>query len=151
MDGAFNIKGSRVGIILEGPNGLTLEQPFHFNFKATNNQEEYKALIAWLNLVKEMGASRLIAKSNSQLVTNQVKGEFQTKELQLSRYLNKVRGLRLTHCRPSQYTSGGSITKILGRPHHPIPTRRDAPCRCRRGQETQKVSLLLYLTQELTV
>ncbi|XP_052198251.1 uncharacterized protein LOC127805529 [Diospyros lotus] len=86
-------EGSRAGIILEGPSRLILEQSLRFNFKATNNQAEYEALIAGLSPAKEIGASRLIAKSDSQLVTNQVKGEFQTKEPQLGRYLHKVRTL----------------------------------------------------------
>ena len=47
-----------------------LEQSLRFNFKATNNQTEYKALIAWLDLAKEMGVAQVVAKSDSQLVTN---------------------------------------------------------------------------------
>lgn len=58
-----------------------LIQSLHFNFKATNNQAEYDALIARLNLTKEIGVARVVARSNSQLVTNQVKGKFQAKEL----------------------------------------------------------------------
>jgi len=70
-----------------------LEQSLCFNFKATNNQSEYEALIVGLNLVKEIRASRLITKSDSQLVNNQVNGEFQMKEPQLGWYLHKVRTL----------------------------------------------------------
>ena len=93
VDGASNIKRSRAGVILEWANGLILEQSLCFNFKETNNQVEYEALIASLSLAKEIGVSGLIAKGDSQLVTNQIKGEFQTKEPQLSRYLHKVRTL----------------------------------------------------------
>lgn len=39
-----------------------------FKFKANNNQEEYEALIAGTILALEMGASRLKAKRESQLV-----------------------------------------------------------------------------------
>ena len=62
---AFNIKASTVEIILEGPNRLTLKQFLQFNFKITNNQAEYEALIAELNLAKEIGVSWLISKSDS--------------------------------------------------------------------------------------
>jgi len=68
---------------LEGPNGLTLEQSFRFNFKAINNQTEYEALVVGHNLAKEKGVARVVARSGSQLVTNQVKGKFQIKEPQL--------------------------------------------------------------------
>lgn len=44
-------------------------------------------------LALEMGASKLKAKSDSQLVSNQVVGEHQEKEPQLVKYLHKVRSL----------------------------------------------------------
>ena len=93
VDGASNIKGNEAGIILEGPDGLIFKQSLHFNFKASNNQAEYEALIVGLNLEIEMEAARVVARSDSQLVTNQFKDEFQVKDPQLSRYLNKVRTL----------------------------------------------------------
>lgn len=68
VDGASNEKGSRVGIILEGPNNVTLEQALKFNFKASNNQVEYEALIVGLKLAKEVGARKLRCYSDSQLV-----------------------------------------------------------------------------------
>jgi len=37
VDGASNIKGSKVGIILEGPDNITLEQVLKLNFRASNN------------------------------------------------------------------------------------------------------------------
>ena len=67
-------------MILEGPNGLLIEQALKFAFKASNNQAEYKALIAGMLLAKEMGARSLLAKSDSQLVTGQVIGEYQAKD-----------------------------------------------------------------------
>lgn len=76
MNGASNIKESWVGIVLEGPDGLLIEQSLCFNFRVSNNQVEYEAIIADLALAKEVGATRLIASSDSQLVANQVKGEF---------------------------------------------------------------------------
>ena len=91
MDKASNIKGSGVGIILEGLNGLLIEQSFYFNFKASNNQAKYEAFIAGLGLAKEVEATRLITRSDSQLVANQVKGEFQTKDPWFGKYLNKIR------------------------------------------------------------
>ncbi|MCI73535.1 gag-pol polyprotein, partial [Trifolium medium] len=43
VDGAFNIKGSGAGVILEGPDGVPIEQSLRFAFKASNNQAEYEA------------------------------------------------------------------------------------------------------------
>jgi ribonuclease HI len=93
VDGASNIRGSRADIVLEGPDGVLIEQSLRFAFKASNNQAEYEALIAGMKLAKEMEVTDLRAKSDSQLVTNQVSGEYQTKDPQLIKYLEKVQNL----------------------------------------------------------
>jgi ribonuclease HI len=46
-----------------------------------------------MKLAREMEVTDLRAKSDSQLVTNQVSGEYQTKDPQLIKYLEKVRNL----------------------------------------------------------
>jgi len=55
VDGSSNLEGSEVDIILEGPNGVLIEQSLLFAFKASNNQVEYKALIVGMLLVNELG------------------------------------------------------------------------------------------------
>ena len=89
-DGSSNQQGSGAGVILEGPNGVLIEQFLRFAFKASNNQAEYEALIAEILLAKEMGARVLMAKSDSLLVTGQVTGEFQAKDPQMAAYLEYV-------------------------------------------------------------
>ena len=58
MDGASNVKGSGAGIILEGPDNVTLELALKLNFKASNNQTKYKALIIGLKLEIEVRAKK---------------------------------------------------------------------------------------------
>jgi len=65
VDGSSNQQGSGAGIVLEGPNGVLIEQALRFAFKASNNQDDYEALIAGMLLAKEMGAQSLLAKSDS--------------------------------------------------------------------------------------
>nr|KYP57086.1 Retrovirus-related Pol polyprotein from transposon 17.6 [Cajanus cajan] len=91
VDGASNLGGSGARIVLEGPGGILLEHSLRFEFRASNNQEEYEALLAGMALAKEMGATNLSARSDSQLVTGQVAGTFQAKDPQLARYLEKVK------------------------------------------------------------
>ena len=93
-DGSSNQQGSGAGIILEGPNGVLIEQPLRFAFKVSNNQAEYEALIAGMLLAKEMGAQSLLAKSDSQLVTGQVTGEYQANDPQMAAYLRYVEVLK---------------------------------------------------------
>ena len=68
LDGISNEKENGSGIILEGPIDVTLEKALKFNFKASNNQVEYEALIVGLKLAKEVGASKLRCYSDSQHV-----------------------------------------------------------------------------------
>jgi len=96
VDGSSNQQGSGAGVILEGPNGVLIEQSLRFAFKASNNQAEYEALIAEMLLAKEMGARRLMAKTDSLLVTGQVTGEFQAKDPQMATYLEYVRTLKVS-------------------------------------------------------
>nr|KYP59531.1 Retrovirus-related Pol polyprotein from transposon opus [Cajanus cajan] len=79
------------GIVLEGSGGILLEQSLRFEFRANNNRAEYEALLAGMALAKEMGATSLSARSDSQLITGQVAGTFQAKDPQLDRYLEKVK------------------------------------------------------------
>ncbi|XP_020226948.1 uncharacterized protein LOC109808370 [Cajanus cajan] len=49
VDGSSNTKGGGAGIILEGPNNVTVEKSLKFGFRVTNNQAEYEALLAGLS------------------------------------------------------------------------------------------------------
>ena len=59
VDGSLNNKGSRAGVILEGPNDIMHKYSLKFDFQAINNQAEYKALAIGLCLAKEIGAKTL--------------------------------------------------------------------------------------------
>ena len=54
VDGSSNIKGSGLGVVLKSPQGDILEQSIHCEFRATNNEAEYEALIAGLDLAKSL-------------------------------------------------------------------------------------------------
>ncbi|RDX99313.1 Retrovirus-related Pol polyprotein from transposon 17.6, partial [Mucuna pruriens] len=80
VDGSSNQAGSRARIILEGPEGVLIEQSLHFEFRASNNQAEYEALLVGMRLAWELEAKRLTAKSDSKLVTRQVNREYQMRD-----------------------------------------------------------------------
>ncbi|XP_062080529.1 uncharacterized protein LOC133785297 [Humulus lupulus] len=44
-DGASNVEGSGIGVVLEAPSGLKMEEALQFNYQATNNEPEYEALL----------------------------------------------------------------------------------------------------------
>jgi len=62
VDGSSNKKGRRAGIVLEGPGHFQLEMALKFEFKTSNNQSVYEALIAELILADTWEPKRLLAK-----------------------------------------------------------------------------------------
>ncbi|GAU32075.1 hypothetical protein TSUD_53430 [Trifolium subterraneum] len=65
VDGASNIRGSGAGVVLEGPDGILIEQSLRFAFRASNYQPEYEALIAGMRLAKEMEVRSLAKHFNT--------------------------------------------------------------------------------------
>nr|XP_027126777.1 uncharacterized protein LOC113742942 [Coffea arabica] len=61
-----------------------------FNFAASNNEAEYEAVIAGLQLARKLGATHILVYSDSQLVVCQILGEYEAKEEVMQRYLSKV-------------------------------------------------------------
>ncbi|WOL10922.1 branched-chain-amino-acid aminotransferase 3, chloroplastic-like [Canna indica] len=90
VDDAFNEKRSEASIILENGQGITLEKPLQFQFKAGNNQAEYEALIIGLKLAQEVKARSIVVKSDSQLIVGQVNDTYQSRDSSLERYLSLI-------------------------------------------------------------
>ncbi|KAF8104275.1 hypothetical protein N665_0175s0004 [Sinapis alba] len=78
-NGASSNKGSGIGVHLQSPTGKLIEQSFRLGFAASNNEAEYEALIAGLRLTKVVGAKRLQAFCDSQLVASQYSGDYEVK------------------------------------------------------------------------
>jgi len=77
VDGSSNKKGSGAGIVLEGPDNFQVEMALRLEFKTSNNQDEYEALIAGLLLTRDMGVDSVICKSDFQLLVGHIQGEYQ--------------------------------------------------------------------------
>nr|KYP72078.1 Uncharacterized protein Mb2253c family [Cajanus cajan] len=88
VDGSSNSKGGGAGIILEGPNQVTLEQSLKFSFKVTNNQAEYEALLTRLRLARDLEARRVSCNSDSKLMVEQLSGKYQAKDTLIQRYFH---------------------------------------------------------------
>ena len=95
IDGAAGKNGSGVGIILRGPQRIRIEYAVRMGYEATNNAAEYEALIMGLRLANEVKVENLTIFCDSQLVVNQIKGNFITKDSNMSRYLERAQELIL--------------------------------------------------------
>ena len=93
MDGSSNEGGSRAGLILVSPEGHWMHYAFRFGFKASNNEVEYKVLIAGLNLDKEMKIKSLEIYSDSQLVVCHITNKYQAQGEKMAAYLQKAKDL----------------------------------------------------------
>ena len=72
IDGAANAQGSGAGLILTSSDGIGVEYALRFGFQASNNEAEYEAVIAGLNLAHSMEADQLEVCSDSQFVVKQI-------------------------------------------------------------------------------
>jgi ribonuclease HI len=90
VDGASNSKGSGTGVVIITPDETVIEQSIRLNFKTSNNEAEYEAVLAGLKSAKTLGARRLIVYCDSLLVASQINGEYMARDERMSAYLLKV-------------------------------------------------------------
>ena len=92
MDGSSNENGSGVGIILISQEGHRVHTTLRFRFEASNNDDEYEALLAELRVARELKAKAIQCDCDSQLVNNQALGEYEARGTKMEAYLAKVMG-----------------------------------------------------------
>ncbi|KAK0583481.1 hypothetical protein LWI29_037424 [Acer saccharum] len=68
VDRSSNTHGSGAGVVVSTPEGDSVEYALRFDFKATNNQAEYEALIAGLKVCTVLGADKVEIFSDSQVL-----------------------------------------------------------------------------------
>ena len=87
-DGSSNKQAEGAGIVLLSPEGDTVECMVRLDFPTTNNEEEYEALVAGLDLAKAAGAASVVIYYDSQVIANQVNGDYECKGERMKRYLD---------------------------------------------------------------
>ena len=92
-DGASNSTGAGIGIVLEAPSGLKIEEARRLSFQATNNEVEHEALIYRLELVKHLGVRLLKVRSDSKLIVEKVAGRFEANEPRIKAYFDRASAL----------------------------------------------------------
>ncbi|XP_027183804.1 uncharacterized protein LOC113782091 [Coffea eugenioides] len=94
VDGSSSQEGCGAGLLLTSPMGDELAYALRFDFRASNNESEYEALVAGMVIARKLGAESIEVYSDSQLIVNQVGGSYEVKEEPLRRYVAKVHELR---------------------------------------------------------
>ena len=91
VDGVSRQTGVGIGLQLTSPTGERIEQAVCLGFSASNNELEYKAMIAGHELALAMGANSLSVQSDSQLVVGQVNVEFESRDPRMAKYASLVK------------------------------------------------------------
>ena len=90
-DRSSNRHAGGAGVVLLSPEGDMVECMVRLDFPTTNNEVEYEALVAGLDLAKVAGVTSVVIYCDSQVVTNQVNGDYECKGERMKRYLDQVR------------------------------------------------------------
>ncbi|XP_075507621.1 uncharacterized protein LOC142544461 [Primulina tabacum] len=91
VDGASSLLGCGVGVVLVSPLGEKVKLALRIDSRITNNEAEYEAVLAGIRAAREVGASRIILYSDSQLITQQIKGIYEAKDDRMLKYLQLIR------------------------------------------------------------
>ena len=90
VDGASNAQRSGAGLILTSQEGLDIEYALRLRFRTSNNEAEYEAVIAGLNLAHSLEVDQLEVCSDSLLVVRQIEDTYEAKSGRMILYLQKV-------------------------------------------------------------
>ena len=94
VDRASNQKGLGIGLVLISPKKVIVEKSLRLDFSATNNEAKYEALLMGMAMTQRMGGKSIKVFSDSRLVVDQVKGEFEVKDERIQGYLSQVKCLQ---------------------------------------------------------
>ena len=86
-------RSSGAGLILANTKGTVTEYTLRFNFKASNNQAKYEALLVDLKIAKELEVNKLKVFTDSQLIVGHIKGEFEARDPTMAKYLQRAKDL----------------------------------------------------------
>ena len=77
------------------PEKVVIEKSLRLDFSATNNEAKYEALLVGIAMVQRMGGKSIKLLSDSRLVVDQVRGEYEAKDERMQGYLSQVKCLQL--------------------------------------------------------
>ena len=91
VDEASRQTGADIGLQLKSPGGDRIEQAIQLGFSASNNESEYEAILAEIELAVAISADKLIIRSDSQLVVGQVNTEYESRDPRMAKYVTLVK------------------------------------------------------------
>jgi len=87
FDGSVNKLGAGAGVWIHNTHNNHAEgHAYRLNFKCTNNMAEYEALLLGLKLLRTLGATKVSILGDSDLIIQQIKGNFVTNDNRMRAY-----------------------------------------------------------------
>ncbi|XP_074337359.1 uncharacterized protein LOC141674550 [Apium graveolens] len=91
---ALNQNGTGLGLVLKSSQGDIMVYSICCEFKATNNESEYEALIIGLTTAIDLKITNISVNYDSLLIVNHVKGSYEAKDEKMASYLDIVKELQ---------------------------------------------------------
>ncbi|XP_017227992.1 uncharacterized protein LOC108203528 [Daucus carota subsp. sativus] len=95
-NGASNVNGTGLGLVLQSQQGDRIAYSVCCDFKATNNEAEYEALIVGLTTAKDIKVKNINVHCDSLLIVNHVNGSYEAKDHKMLTYLDIMKKLQLS-------------------------------------------------------
>ena len=90
-DGSSNRHARDADVVIQTPEGDKIECMIRLDFLKTNNEAEYEALVAGLDLAKATSAKNIIVHCDSQVITSQINGNYEYKNERIKKYLEEMK------------------------------------------------------------
>ena len=90
-DGSLNQCSRGASVVIQTPEGDKIECMIRLDFPTTNNEAEYEASVASLDLAKAVGAENMIIHCDSQVITSQVNDDYECRNKRMKKYLEEVK------------------------------------------------------------
>ena len=124
-----------IGCVVRGADGTAVAGLGRFIGTATNNVAEYRALIEVMRMAREMGATSIAIRGDSELVVRQMNGQYKVKNVGLKPLFEEARELftsfahaSIAHNYRSQNETGDALA------NQAMTARRDVTLADLRGQ-----------------
>ena len=77
--------------MIQTPEGDKIECMIRLDLPTTNNEAEYEALVAGLNLAKATDAENMVVHCDSHVITSQINSDYECKNERIKKYLEEVK------------------------------------------------------------
>ena len=78
-------------MVIQTPEKDKIECMIRLDIPTTNNEAEYEALVAGLDLAKAAGAKNMIMHYDSQVITSQINDDYECRNERMKKYLEEVK------------------------------------------------------------